>query len=78
MSSSNAMMTRMVRREIGRRFIDSSRLDVKVVHGTVYLRGQISRLRGHDLDLDVELDTICRILRQRQGIRDVIVDVTKR
>lgn len=75
MPAEDALMTRMVQREIGRRCIDATRLDVKAFHGVVYIRGQIRHLRGHDVDLQVELETIGRILRQRPGIRDVIIDV---
>ena len=75
MPAEDAMMTRMVQREIGRRYIDASRLDVKAFHGIVYLRGQVRHLRGHDVDLKAELDLINRILRGRPGIREVIIDV---
>lgn len=67
--------TRMVQREISRRFIDAAGLDVKSMHGVVYLRGYIQRLRGHDIDLKHELEVINRILRSKPGIRDVIIDV---
>lgn len=68
-------MTRLVQREIIRRYIDSSKLDVKAVHGVVYLRGSIRKLRGHDVDLKHELEVIYRVLRAKPGIRDVIMDV---
>ena len=71
----DAEMTRMVRREISRRYIDSSNVDVKVMHGIVYIRGYITRLRGHDTDLGDEMDIILRILRQKAGIRDVVCEV---
>ena len=73
----DAEMTRMVRREISRRYIDSSNLDVRVMHGIVYLRGWVDRLRGHPLavDLKEEMEMIHRILIQKPGIRDVVVEV---
>jgi hypothetical protein len=64
-------MTRMVQREIGRRSVDASMVDVKVTHGVVFLRGTIRRLRGHDIDMKEELQIISRVLRQKQGIREV-------
>lgn len=75
MPAEDAMLTRMVQREIGRRYIDATRLDVKAFHGIVYLRGQIKGLRGHNVDLKAELEVINRILRGRPGIREVIIDV---
>lgn len=71
----DAEMTRMVRREINRRYVDSNNMDVKVMHGIVYLRGYLAHLRGHDTDLREELDIILRILRQKPGIRDVVCEV---
>lgn len=75
MPGEDAELTRMAQREIARRFIDASRLDVKVLHGVVYLTGEIRGLRGYNTDLKEELDTIYKILRQRPGIRDVVIDV---
>jgi hypothetical protein len=70
----DAEMTRMVRREISRRYVDCNNLDVRVIHGIVYLAGYLEKLRGHDTDLNDELQIILRILRQRPGIRDVICE----
>jgi len=68
-------MTRLVQREITRRYIDSTGLNVKAIHGVVYLRGYIRKLRGHDVDLEHELEIIDRVLRGRPGVRDVIIEV---
>ena len=75
MPAEDAQMTRLVQREIGRRYIDATRLDVKASRGVVYLRGAIRKLRGHDLDLRHELEVINRVLRGKPGVRDVIIDV---
>lgn len=75
MPAEDAQMTRLVQREISRRYIDASRLDVKAMHGVVYLRGMIKKLRGHDVDLTHELDVIQRVLRSKPGIRDVVTEV---
>jgi osmotically-inducible protein OsmY len=71
----DAEMTRMVRREISRRYVDATNVDVKVMHGVCYLRGYIKQLRGHDNDLNEELEVILRILRQKPGIREVICEL---
>ena len=73
----DAEMTRMVRREITRRYIDSTNLDVRVMHGVVYLRGWVELLRSHPhkVDLREEVELIHRILMQKPGIRDVVVEV---
>ena len=76
MPAEDAEMTRMVRREINRRYVDSTNVDVKVMHGVVYLRGYLKQLRGYDKDLEEELDIILRILRQKPGIREVICELS--
>ncbi len=75
MPAEDAGMTRLVRREISRRYVDSTFVDIKVMHGICYLRGYIKQLRGHDADLQEEHDIILRILRQKPGIRDVISEL---
>ena len=78
MPAEDSSMTRLVQREVSRRYIDATRLEVKAIHGVVYLRGSIAKLRGHDVDLKKELEVIHRVLRGKSGIRDVIIDVTLR
>lgn len=78
MSVEDAQLTRMVQREIAKRNVDITNLDVHVIRGVVYLRGVIRKIRGYDYDLKQELEIICRILRQKPGIRDVISEVTLR
>lgn len=75
----DASLTKMVRSQIARRYVDSSLLDIRVSHGLVTLRGVIRVLRTHpDVDLTKEMETISTILRQKAGIRDVVWDVTQR
>lgn len=71
----DAQTTRLAHREISRRFIDITKLDIKAMRGVVYLRGQIKKLRGHDVDLKHEMEVIRRVLHSKPGIRDVIIDV---
>ncbi|MCL6518951.1 MAG: hypothetical protein K6T99_03910 [Armatimonadetes bacterium] len=78
MPAEDVQMTRLVQREIGRRYIDSRQLDVRVIHGVVYIRGIVRKIRGHDVSLEAEMEIIRRILRSKPGIRDVIMDVTYR
>jgi hypothetical protein len=65
--------TRIVEREISRRQIDSTLLSVHVVNGICYVRGQMQHLRAHpEVDLDKEVLTLQKILRNREGIRMVV------
>ncbi|MGQ9524491.1 MAG: BON domain-containing protein [Armatimonadota bacterium] len=72
MPAEDVQATRMVQRELVKRCIDTSLLDVRVSHGVVYLRGTVRRMRGYDFDLEREMAIICTILRQKPGIREVV------
>jgi len=66
----------MVQRELNRRYIDTTQVDVRVIHGVVYLRGIIRTLRTHpEVDLERESDIIRKIIRQKTGIREIIWEV---
>jgi hypothetical protein len=78
-AGADASLTKMVRSQIARRYIDASLLDIRVSHGLVTLRGVIRVLRTHqEIDLKKEMETISTILRQKAGIREVVWDVTQR
>jgi hypothetical protein len=74
MPNEDASLTRLIQREIGRRQIDATKLSVTASHGVVYLRGQVRLMRGHDMDLRQEMEIIKRILRSKQGVREVHMD----
>jgi len=77
MSVVDSAMTREILRDISKRPLDISDLHVSVMHGVVYLRGRIEKIRGYhsDIDLKEELRVIGHILRQKSGIREVICEV---
>lgn len=77
MGAADASYTRMIQRELNRRYVDTSRIDVRVIHGVCYMRGQLARLRTHpEVDLEQESEIIRKILRQKPGIRELIWEVT--
>lgn len=76
MAVGDAECTRMVMRELNRRYVDTSQLDVRVIHGVVYLRGILKRLRTHpEIDLEREAELIRKILRQRPEVRGIVWEV---
>lgn len=76
MASGDSAQTRMVQRELARRYIDTTMVDVRVMHGIVYVRGLLKHLRTHsEVDLEREADIIRKILRQKPGIREIIWEV---
>ncbi len=79
MAVSDAETTKMVRSQIGKRYVDASLLDVRVSHGVVYLRGVLRTLRTHaGLDLNKEMEVISTVLRSKPGVREVVWEATIR
>ena len=67
---------RIARTEFARRGVDISRADVYVMHGILYMRGEIKPMpKSMILDMNSEIGIITKILRQRPEIRDIVLDV---
>lgn len=66
--------TKVVRREFNRRAIDTTLADIRVSHGVVYIRGTIKPMKGGATDVKHEVELVCRALRTRAEIRDIVVD----
>lgn len=67
---------RIARSEFARRGIDISRADLYVMHGVLYMRGQIKPMKSASFtDFEHELGLVQKILRQRPEIRDLVMDV---
>lgn len=67
----------MVRRELNRRTLDCTALDVRVSHGVVTLRGVVKPMRGGSGDPRGDIEIVCRTLRSR-GVRDIVTDIIYR
>ena len=78
MAKEDKEVQRLVQREFAKRPLDISRMTVYSSRGVVYLNGQISVMRGHDINLQDELDAVMKTLRQRPGVRDVISNLVLR
>jgi len=66
---------RVARTELTKRGIDISRADLRVTHGTFYIKGMIGIMRGVACkDLRLEVEHIGRLLRQKPDIKDVVID----
>jgi hypothetical protein len=65
---------RAVRRELSRHLIDVSEATVTAAHGVVHLYGRVRPIRGHEEEFEQELHNLPKILRQRTGVRDVIIE----
>ncbi|MEQ1822630.1 MAG: hypothetical protein ABL949_08975 [Fimbriimonadaceae bacterium] len=66
---------KIVRQMFGRRGIDVTRADLRVMHGVCYIRGAVAAIPGSGItDLKLEVQNIARLLTQKGGIKDVVVD----
>ena len=77
--NTDVFATKIVRREFNKHHVDVTMADIRVSHGTVYIRGMVQAQKGsHYHDVEEETMRIARILRQRPEIRDVVVDCSFR
>lgn len=71
--------TKYARSEIGRRGIDATLADIRVMHGICYIRGSLKGLRSANIpDLRSEMEKIAKILRTKAEIKDVVIDAIYR
>ena len=67
---------RIARSEFARRGVDISRADLYVMHGIMYMRGDVKPMpKANIADMNVEMGIIVKILRQRPEIRDIVLDI---
>ncbi|HVL38674.1 MAG TPA: hypothetical protein VM328_04705 [Fimbriimonadaceae bacterium] len=67
--------TKLLRTTMVKHNIDLTLADLRVSHGVAYIRGSVAAQRNSGItDIRTEIEKIARILRQRPGIRDVVVD----
>lgn len=72
MRQGDAILTRRVRSEFIRRELDTSRLEVQVIHGVAYLGGELSETRSNRIwDSKKEIEILLGIINQIGGIRGV-------
>jgi len=68
----DAALTRKVKSEIIRRELDSTKLEVKVIHGIVYLAGELKATRHARIpDWKKEMEIIEMIILRIIGIRGI-------
>lgn len=72
MRQGDAILTRRVRSEFIRRELDTSRLEVKVIHGVAYLGGELRETRSNRIwDSKKEIEILLGIINQIGGIRGI-------
>lgn len=70
-------MTRRVQRELGKRVaLDTNLVNVRSVHGVVYVNGRVRAMRAVvNLSLEEEMAIVAQNIKRIPGVRDVIMDV---
>ncbi|HLO98112.1 MAG TPA: hypothetical protein VK171_05930 [Fimbriimonas sp.] len=67
---------RIARAEFSRRGLDITRADLYVMHGVMYMRGEVGLMPNvHVTDIAAEMGLVTKILRQRPEIRDIVMEV---
>ena len=61
---------------MARRCLETGEVQVSAMHGVIRLTGTVRPMRGHEEEFEEELNTLHRVLKQRSGIRDVVMDWT--
>ena len=66
-------LTRSLQRDVFRRYVDAAQLEINCMHGVVYVRGYVRKLRSHpEINLNEEVEVIKKLLRHHQGVREII------
>ena len=76
MNAADAALARLVRHELSKRPMESTRVDVIVLQGRVTLGGVVTRLRDQpDVDLKAELDRVQKQIMRGRDVKEVSVMV---
>jgi len=71
--------TKAARRMFGKRGVDVSLADIRVMHGVCHVRGVLSALKGKEVeDLRAAVEQVATFLKKRPDIREVAVDAVYR
>jgi hypothetical protein len=70
--------SKSLRSELGKKLIDVTQADVRVMHGTAYIRGVVKPIVGGPTDTKAALNLACSGLRQKGVIKDFVIDCVYR
>lgn len=72
----NREMCNDIRREFARHSVNTSEVQVNTSHGVIHLYGRVRPMRGKETTFESDITNLLKALRQRSGVRDVIVEWT--
>ncbi|MCE9559560.1 MAG: hypothetical protein K8R88_11470 [Armatimonadetes bacterium] len=74
--------TKLLRSQLAKFGIDATKADLRVSHGTAYIRGALSAIRGSESansgDLRDVVQNALKGIRGKPGIKEVIVEASYR
>jgi len=70
--------SKYLRSELGRKMIDVTQADVRVMHGVAYIRGVVRTIPGGPTELKSAIQLACDGLRQKGMLKDVVIDCAYR
>lgn len=63
----------------GKRGVDVTAADIRVMHGVCHIRGVVALIPGHDVtDLRTTVQEIANLIKRMPEVRDVSIDVAYR
>jgi len=77
MTLADTRLRRNLLRELTKRPIELTLLDVKVVAAIAYLTGEIKPIRGYELNVRKEREEIEEIVRSFPGVRGVVNEIKR-
>lgn len=66
--------TKYIRSELGKKLIDVTQADVRVMHGVAYIRGVVKPVVGGPTDLKAAMQTAAQGLMAKRIVKDVVID----
>lgn len=76
LSESDVRGLRYAHSAFNRRGIDTSRADVRMMHGVIHVRGTLAKAPGSSYpDLRAEVDHTIKLIKSKPEVRDVVLDV---
>lgn len=70
--------SKQLRSELGRKLIDVTQADVRVMHGVAYIRGVVKGVVGGPTDVKLALQQVGNAMRQKGIVKDVVIDAVYR
>lgn len=78
---SDVAATKLLRAQFAKFGVDTTMADLRVTHGVAQVRGSLRAYKGTEAsngDLKSTVDNLCKGLRGKPGIKDIVLEVSYR